>query len=181
MIEYKRAILGRDAPVCALESVSLDLADRSARRELFARVGAPGRRVLVVSEGLLICLSPEAVATLADDLHAAPGLEQWLFDLASPALLQFMARNWGKKLAESGAPFLFGPAEGVGFFGPHGFRECEFFSIWQNALRLDRKPPMAWLWRIMGALSPPKRKEEIKRFSGVVLAERIPDTDPARR
>jgi len=172
VIAHKRSILGREQPVCALESIALDLADAPARRSLFARVGAAGRRVLVVSEGLLIYLAPEDVAALADDLHAAPGMVAWLFDLGSPALLKFMERGWGKKLTEGGTPFRFGPAGGTRFFEPHGFREAEFHSIWQNALKLNRKPPMAWLWQLMGALSPPKRKEEIRRFSGVVLTQR---------
>ncbi len=173
MIEYKTTLLGRATPRCALESVALDLADGPARRTLFARVGAPGQRVLVVSEGLLIYLAPEDVAGLADDLYAAPGMLQWLFDLGSPALLQFMEKNWGKRLAESGAPFRFGPAEGTAFFEPHGFRELEYFSLWQNALRLDRKPPMAWLWRLGSIFASPARKEAIKRFSGIVLAQRM--------
>jgi len=171
-IAHKQAILAREKPVCRLESVGLDLADRPARRDLFARVGAAGRRVLVVSEGLLIYLAPADVAALADDLRAAPGMIEWLFDLGSPALLKFMEKSWGRKLAESGAPFLFGPAEGTRFFEPHGFREREFLSIWQNALRLNRKPPMAWLWQLAGVFASAKRKEEIKRFSGVALMER---------
>jgi hypothetical protein len=45
-------------------------------------------------------------------------------------------------------------------------------SIWEGALQLNRKPPMAWLRRMAGFFSPPKRKEEIRRFSGVVLLRR---------
>ena len=121
---------------------------------------------------LLIYLAPGDVAALADDLHAAPGMTEWLIDLGSPALLTFMEKSWGKRLAESGAPFRFGPAENTRFFEPHGFRELEYQSIWENALRFNRKPPMAWLWQLMGVFAPPKRKEEIKRFSGVALLQR---------
>jgi methyltransferase (TIGR00027 family) len=172
MITFKRSVLRKEAPVCALESVELDLIDVTSRRALFARVGAPGRHVLVISEGLLIYLSPEAVGGLADDLARAPGIRRWLIDLASPALLKMMSRTWGKRVSEGGAPFLFAPEEGVNFFARHGFREEAFFSIWEGALRFNRKPPMAWLWRMAGFFSPPKRKEEIKRFSGVVLLRR---------
>lgn len=171
MIAHKQTVLGSETPVCALESVALDLADVPARRALFDRVGAAGRHVLVVSEGLLIYLAPEAVGALADDLHRAPGMEQWLIDLASPALLKMMMRTWGKRVA-TGAPFLFAPADGVRFFEPHGFREEKFLSIWEGALQFNRKPPMAWLWRMAGFFSPPKRKEEVRRFSGVVLLRR---------
>jgi methyltransferase (TIGR00027 family) len=172
MIARKRAVLEKDRPVCALESVALDLADTEARRALFARVGAPGRRVLVVSEGLLVYLSPEAVAALADDLHAVPAMEQWLFDLGSPALLEFMDRSWGRALAGSGSPFKFGPAENTRFFEPHGFRETKYHATWENALRLDRKPAMAWLWQLLSAFSTPRKKAEMRRFSGIVLTRR---------
>ena len=172
VIDFKRGVLATDVPVCALESVTIDLADVPARRALFARVGAAGRRVLVVSEGLLIYLAPEAVAALADDLSAQPGMERWLIDLASPALLKMIEKTWGKRVAAGGAPFKFGPVEGVAFFAPHGFREEAFHSIWEGALRWNRKPPMAWLWRIMGIFASAKKKEEIKRFSGVALLRR---------
>jgi methyltransferase (TIGR00027 family) len=172
MIAHKRAVIGDEPPACTVESVALDLSDVPARRALFERVGIPGRRVLVVTEGLLIYLTPEAVAALSDDLARAPGIAQWMLDLASPALLRMMAKSWGKTVAAGGAPFLFAPEAGVRFFEPHGFRETLFLSIWEGALRLNRKPPMAWLWRIAGFFAPPGRKDEIKRFSGVVLLRR---------
>src|SRR5215471_13631866 len=46
----KEAILRNDKPVCALERVRLDLADISARRELFDRLGRSARKVLIITE-----------------------------------------------------------------------------------------------------------------------------------
>ena len=43
---------------------------------------------MVLSEGLLIYLTPEQVGTLARDLHAQPSFRWWLTDLASPQLLR---------------------------------------------------------------------------------------------
>jgi O-methyltransferase involved in polyketide biosynthesis len=128
--------------------------------------------VLVVAEGLLIYLDEAAVAGLFDDLHAAPGIEQVLCDLASPALLKMLQKSWGKKVEAAGAPFQFAPAAGTGFFAAHGFREEAFHSLWEGALRWNRKPPMAWLWGLFGLFASPKKKEEIRRFSGVVLLRR---------
>jgi methyltransferase (TIGR00027 family) len=172
MIEFKRGVLASDTPVCALESVAMDLVDVSARRALFQRVGAAGRRVLVVAEGLLIYLDDAAVAGLADDLHAAPGLERWLVDLASPALLKMLEKRWGRRVAEGGAPFRFGPAAGTAFFAPHGFREEAFHSLWEGAIRWNRKPPMAWIWQVASRFASARKKEEIRRFSGIVLLHR---------
>jgi len=49
----------------------IDLTDVGRRRALFARIGAAASQVLVVSEGLLIYLTPEQVAALAGDLARA--------------------------------------------------------------------------------------------------------------
>src|SRR2546426_2793055 len=70
VIAYKQEQLKGERPVCALEHVGIDLTDVAGRRALFARIGAAGRRVLVVSEGLLIYLTPQQVASLASDLAA---------------------------------------------------------------------------------------------------------------
>src|SRR5213594_93312 len=71
VIAYKQAQLAGERPVCTLEQVGLDLTDAPRRRALFTEIGGTGaRQVLVVSEGLLIYLSGEEVAALADDLAA---------------------------------------------------------------------------------------------------------------
>src|SRR5262249_26534140 len=67
---HKEEILRNEKPVCALERVRLDLANVEARRELFSRLGQAAKRVLIVSEGLLIYLTNEEVAALANDLAA---------------------------------------------------------------------------------------------------------------
>ena len=172
MISYKRGVLANERTACRLESVELDLANADERRRLFARVGAMGKRVLGLSEGLLIYLRPEDVAALASDLRAVPAFEQWLVDLASPGLLKMMSKGWGARVAAGNAPFQFAPAEGTAFFAPLGWAEAEYRSIWEEARRLDRVPAYAWIVNLMAALSPPKRRAEMARFSGVVLLQR---------
>jgi len=173
MIATKQAVLGSETPRCRLEQVKLDLADRAARQALFARVATLGRRVFVMSEGLLIYLPPADVAALADDLHAQANFAEWMFDLASPALLKMMMRNVGKSVAAGGAPFLFAPAEGVEYFAPHGWREAEYRNTFLEAKRLKRTPPGVWFFELMGLLAPPKKKAEFARFSGIVRVDRV--------
>lgn len=172
MIEHKRRVLANDRPVCALESIELDLSAADTRRSVFERVGTLGRRVLVLSEGLLIYLEPDQVAALAADLHRPATFAQWLLDIASPALLKRMASSWGRVVEKGGTPFRFAPAEGTQFFASHGWVEAEFRSMWVEALRLKRTPPMAWLWKLLGVFTPPKKREEFRRFSGIVLMKR---------
>ena len=173
MQEYKRDAMKGERPRCRLEWAAADLADRTARRALFARVGATSKRVLVVSEGLLVYLDAAQVRELASDLHEPPSFRQWLFDLASPKLLQWISRrNMGKATAAGGAPMKFGPAEGTAFFAPSGWREAEWHATGEEARRLHREMPMAWMWRLVGALSTAAARERWRRFAGYALLER---------
>ena len=172
MIEYKRSELAEVSPVCAYEGVGLDLADGPGRRALFRRVGAGARRVLVVSEGLLIYLPEAAVIELARDLHAESAFAFWLTDLASPALLKMMAKNWGPVVAAGNAPFRFGPAESGLFFAPFGWREVEFRSMFLESVRLNRTMRFARFWVALGRVMGARRREVMRRFSGIALLAR---------
>jgi methyltransferase (TIGR00027 family) len=172
ILNYKTEMLRDEKPVCRYEAVTADLTDAEVRRALFSRLGAGSSRALVVTEGLLIYLTPEQVGALAAELHAQPAFAEWLIDLASPQLLKRMEKTWGNKLAESGAPFRFAPAKGTEFFRPYGWREAQFRSMWEEAGRLHRTMKGAWFWNLIGRLSPKKVREGVRRFSGLVLLER---------
>jgi methyltransferase (TIGR00027 family) len=172
MIEHKRAVLAGERPVCRAESVALDLREREARRELFARVGAAAREVLIVTEGLLIYLKPDDVGALADDLAAQPSFRWWLIDLASPLLLEFMRRRTGPTLRAANAPMQFAPAEGPAFFEPHGWKVAEWRSSFDESHRLRREFRGAWLWRLLRPLVPKRRWEAFRRMAAFVLLER---------
>jgi len=173
ILDYKLATLGDAQTVCRYEAVRIDLRDVPAREALFARLGAGAKRALIATEGLLVYLQPEQVAALAEDLHAQPSFAEWLIDLASPMLLKRMTRIWGKNLEASGSPFVFGPAEGTEFFRPHGWQEAQYRSMWDESLRLHRSMKGAWFWNLLGKVAPQKKREEFKRFSGMVLLERV--------
>ncbi|HEV8196295.1 MAG TPA: SAM-dependent methyltransferase [Gemmatimonadales bacterium] len=172
MIDLKLGELAKETPRCQYEGVRLDLADVPARKALFDRVDAASRRVLVITEGLLVYLPALAVAELARDLYREGSFQWWLMDLASPGLLKMLAKNWGKVVAEGNAPFQFGPAESTGFFEPLGWRELEWRVMMDESIRLKRMMPMAKFWKFVGSLAPRKKQEEFKRFSGIALLGR---------
>ena len=173
ILDYKLDMMRDEKPVCRYEAVRADLREADVRRDLFERLGAQSRRTLVVTEGLLIYLTPEQVAALAGDLHRPASFHSWLIDLAHPRLLVMMNKFWGKSGATANAPFLFAPAENTKFFEPYGWREVEFRSSADEARRLHREMSMMWLWRALAMLRSRKVREEFKRFSGIVLFERI--------
>ncbi len=169
VIAYKEEILQGESPRCRLERVPLDLADREARRALLERLAAGKQRALVIAEGLLVYLGPEGVEALAADLRAVPAVEWWLIDLASPKVLTWMERSWGKQVAAGGAPFRFAPAEGTAFFARLGWREEAYRSMGEEAERLGRAP---WWWpipKLLGHFTSAKKREEARRMSGCVL------------
>lgn len=172
ILRYKAEMLADARPVCQYEAVHADLTDARVRHALFTQLGAQGRNVLVVTEGLLIYLTAEQVAALATDLHAVPTFRWWLFDLANPRLLKYMNRTWGKVVAAGNAPFQFAPAEGPAFFARLGWRERTFRSTIAEAHRLHREMPMMWLWRWLIRISSARRREEAMRMSGQALFER---------
>ncbi|HUX35032.1 MAG TPA: SAM-dependent methyltransferase [Gemmatimonadaceae bacterium] len=172
ILAYKTDTLRDERPRCRYEAAPTDLTDDAARRALFARIGAESKHALVVTEGLLVYLTEPQVAALADDLHAQPSFAHWLIDLASPRLLAYMNRSWGKAVTAGNAPFQFAPATSTDFFAPHGWRATRFLSSMEEAHRLNREMRGMWLWRFLGRLSSKRKQEEFRRMSAFVLLDR---------
>jgi methyltransferase (TIGR00027 family) len=171
MVDYFKQQMAGETPRCRLEFLSADLRSPDVRRDVFRGAAAEGP-VLVITEGLLIYLEPGEVSDLARALHDVAGARWWLTDLGSPMLLKMLEKQWQPKLSQGNAPFRFAPAEGTAFFAPFGWRETEFRSTWDEALRLHRTMRGAWLWKWLGLLQPRARRKAMERMSGIVLFER---------
>jgi len=169
ILDYKESILKGVPPVCMLERLRLDLADESARREVFARVADGSSRALVVTEGLLIYLSPEQVASLARDLAAVPPFRSWIIDLASPGLVKMMNERGGSMVAAAGAPFKFAPAEGPDYFVPLGWTPVKVASLLKTAGRLNRLP---FFLKMLSLLPEQKKPAPNRPWSAVIQLAR---------
>jgi methyltransferase (TIGR00027 family) len=139
MIDYKEEILAKEKPRCALERVRLDLADIPGRRSLFQRLGSNTKKILVLTEGLLVYLSRDEVSALARDLAAQMAFKDWAIDLCSPGLLKMLQKNLGA-LSEAGSPLKFGPEEGPEFFTQDGWKAVEVYSMLKTAAQIKRLP-----------------------------------------
>lgn len=168
LIEAKRELLENEKPACVVERIATDLADAAARRELFARIGARGKDVLIVTEGLLVYLTEENVAALARDLAAVATIRHWVIDLASPGLLAILRKGFGKKLEAAGLPLHFGPESGTAFFEPHGWKAAQVVSSLKTGARIRRLP----LFLRLIALMPEPPKPGKRPWSGLCLLER---------
>ncbi|HTR76834.1 MAG TPA: class I SAM-dependent methyltransferase [Gemmatimonadaceae bacterium] len=173
ILTYKTNMLKDERHRCRYEPIAIDLREEAPRQALFGRLGAEAKRVLVLTEGLLIYLTREQVASLARDLHTPSSFRWWVTDLAGPWVLRFMNKSWGKAVAAGNAPFQFAPAEGTAFFSPNGWRELEFRSTFQESQRLNRQMSGAWLWRVFGFFTSARGRAEMRRRAGTVLLERV--------
>ena len=165
ILDYKESVLRDEQPVCALERIRLDLSDHSKRQELFARLGQSARRALIITEGLMIYLTPEAVGELAADLAARASFHSWIVDIASPGLLRMLRKRMASQLKEA-APFKFAPEEGPAFFAARGWQPVEVQSLLKNAARLKR---LSFFLRLVALLPENEKSRRDRPWSGVCL------------
>ncbi len=97
ILNYKTETLKDETPACRYEAVTADLTDTAVRQALFSRLGAGSKRALVVTEGLLIYLTPEQVGALATDLHAQPSFQGVADRPREPATPQADGKDLGKE------------------------------------------------------------------------------------
>jgi O-methyltransferase involved in polyketide biosynthesis len=171
LLAYKDEALAGEQPRCVLERVPLDLADVPRRRALFAQIGASAKRVMIVSEGLLIYLSTEEVAALAADLATPASFHYWAFDVVSPGLLEMMRKQGGggDELARAGAPLKFAPPEGPDFFRQFGWTPLEVRSAFKVASKVGRLP---WSLKPFGLFPESNSRQGKRPWSGFCLCER---------
>jgi methyltransferase (TIGR00027 family) len=171
LIAYKEDILRAEKPVCKLERVRLDLSDVNARRALFVQLGRRAKRVMAVSEGLIIYLTADEACDLGKDLAAQPTFQRWAIDLCSPALLKMLQRQIGSPLEQAGAPLKFGPEEGPAFFAKCGWKPLDVRSMLHTAKRLKRLP---FMYQLFGLFPDSKGTKPSQPWGGGVLLDRSP-------
>ena len=104
LLDEKEAVLRNEKPACMVERYRRDLSQADVRRELFRELGTRSRRAAVLSEGLVMYLTPENVRALADDLFATTPVQSWILDLYHPRLLANNSRGpLGKALTAANA------------------------------------------------------------------------------
>jgi methyltransferase (TIGR00027 family) len=170
ILAYKESKLADAHPRCALERVSLDLSRRGERQALFTRINSESRDVLVLTEGLLVYLTQEQVAALAEDLHAMAHFRRWIADVLTPELLAWLLETSFKRFATGSVQMHFAPPGGATFFERYGWGAQTVRAVTEESRRLKRQMPRAWLFRILGALAPKHVRERYSKFDSYFLA-----------
>jgi O-methyltransferase involved in polyketide biosynthesis len=174
IIDLKESALAAEKPRCHLERVRLDLADRPARRQLFAEIAGESHKALVLTEGVIPYLSTEEVASLADDLRAERAFRHWIAEYLSPEARRCRQRI-AKKIKMENAPFRFDPADYFEFFREHGWSAKDVRFIPEEAQKLNRPleaPLLFRLWIRLGRLlDAQQRRKSFLKSAAYVLFE----------
>ena len=171
VIEFKEQRLKGEQPRCRLERLKCDLADREARRKLFASVDGAAKKTLIITEGVLPYLAEDAVGALADDLFALQHAAFWIIDYFGPSWLKFRNRSFNRRMRN--APFRFAPADWFGFFAAHGWEKDELRYLVEEAERLHRPVDMPfWMrvgWAMRMAFLSKEQRLSMRRVAGYAL------------
>ena len=170
ILDYKESVLGKEKSQCCFERVRVDLADKAARRELFAKLGSRAKNALIITEGLITYFTEEEVAEFARDLAAQKSFRHWLTDLGTPALIKMLNQKMGKELKEAGHPLKFGPEKGPRFFEPFGWKPVKAQSTLHCAGKIKRLP---WMMKPWAMLKDSQGLNPRRPWSGAVMLERI--------
>jgi methyltransferase (TIGR00027 family) len=176
IIELKESRLSDETPRCRLERVKLDLADRSARQQLLSHIAGKSRKVLVLTEGVILYLTTEEAASLADDLKAMPAFRYWIIDYLSPQARQWRQRN-EKKMKLQNATFHFQPEDWFGFFREHGWQATDIRYIPEEAEILNRPLPLPFLFglwvKLTGLFNAGRRRHTFRKSTAYALLEPV--------
>jgi methyltransferase (TIGR00027 family) len=167
-LNYKQDVLAAETPNCVVERVALDLRDDAGRRALFQRLGSEAKRVVVLSEGLLIYFADHEVSELARDLATPAAFRFWVTDLTSPALLKMLQKTIGGPLDKAGSPLKFAPREGPALFAAYGWKTVEARSVLHTAAKLKR---LSFGMRLLSLLPDPGGRKPDKPWGGVCVFE----------
>lgn len=173
MIDHKEAILSEEKPQCRLEKVRLDLAQRALRRDFLSQACARGKKILVLTEGVIPYLSEAQVGELAEDLRAERNVRFWITEYFSPQTYEHL-RGRLRSSQMRKAPFLFFPEDWFGFFKSSGWKPQEVKYLVEESVRIGRKVPTPWWAFFLIPFMSKAKREGFRKAMAYVLWEKIP-------
>ncbi len=169
-IEFKEVKLAKESPRCHLKRVSLDLSNRTARQNFFTEIGSQSKKLLVLTEGVIIYLTEEAVSELAEDLLTQESFHYWIAEYHSLEMYKHL-RNRKKTKELKNSPFQFFPENWLEFFHNNKWKEKNIVYLMQEAAKLGRRFPIPFWAKLIRPLLPKKKVSSFRKMSGFVLFE----------
>jgi methyltransferase (TIGR00027 family) len=171
IIAHKTSVLKGAQPKCKLTRVEVDLADATARQAFLAGVVPGAKKVLILTEGVVVYLSPEQVTALSHDLIAQKRFAFWITEYFHRKVYRYLKATV-RTLKMKRAPLLFYPDDWYGFFNNLGWRQKETGYTAQIAREFKRKPPMPKWAALIFRFLPARVQEESMRMAGYVVFQR---------
>ena len=171
IIAHKNETLKLERPKCKLTRIQLDLADRQKRKTFFDSAVPHAEKVLILTEGVIVYLSPEQVAEISNDLSAQPRFKYWVAEYLHPRVYRHL-KNPAHAKKMKNAPFKFFPDDWFGYFKNLGWIEKETRCSGEIATEFKRKQPMPIWAALLMAILPKKTKEKSFRVAGYVIFKR---------
>jgi methyltransferase (TIGR00027 family) len=153
ILESKTELLASEEPACRVERIPTDLADASARCNLFDRITFSHERVVVITEGLLVYLDESVVRSLAAELRSLASVRRWILEAVKPEVLKRSMKAWGHVLRRANAEWKFAPEGGFDFYCALGWSAVERRSFLEEARRLGRPVRHDWILRFLCSAS----------------------------
>ncbi len=143
MIALKNEKLKNEVPICQLQRIGLDLANKEVRSKTLARLNRECGKTLILTEGVIPYLSEAAVAELASELRDQANFELWITEYYSPEVYRvFQSPQMKRLLGDS--PFVFFPKDWFGFFRNCGWQQKEICYLFDEGKKHDRQFPLPW-------------------------------------
>ncbi len=168
VIDHKNTLLKAEQPHCQLTRVALDLADRTKRKEWFASIAARAKNVLILTEGVILYLSPSHVAELAEDLRAHSCFKYWISEYFHPRIYPYLKRMMRTAQLQK-SPFLFYPDDWFEFFRTHGWAAKDIHYTNEIGIEFKRRPPLPLIAKLIMLFFSKRMKQEAMRMSGYVV------------
>jgi methyltransferase (TIGR00027 family) len=172
-IDFKEERLAGERARCELERRRVDLSRAEDRRALLAEVDAKGRRILVLTEGVVPYLTNDAVSELAADLHRCAHVERWVLEYmggAGPSVRKLVMRRRRTQLEH--APFLFEPKDWRALFAAQGWQPADLRYVAVEGQRLGRMAPLPWWLMFILRRLPKSLRERSRKNYGYAVLER---------
>ena len=171
IIEHKSKTLDALEPSCCLKRESVDLADHTQRREFLQRAASAGRKIAVLTEGVIPYLNPSQVTELAEDLKSHSQIEYWIAEYFHRKTYRYLQQTV-RVLKMRNAPFQFYPDDWFGFFHNLGWVPHDTQYLGEIAVEFGRKQPMPWWAEVLFPIFPKRMQIESRRMTGYVVFKR---------
>jgi methyltransferase (TIGR00027 family) len=171
IIAHKNKVLKNEQPTCQLTRVELDLADIQKRAAFFEQVNSQSKKVLILTEGVVLYLTEMQVSELANDLAGFPTFAYWVVEYLNPEIYPRI-KDPVREAKLKNAPFQFFPSDWIGFFEQRGWVQKELTYHGEIAAKLNRPMPLSRFSFFYKLLTPKATLEKLRRMTGFLLLKR---------